>query len=74
MEAHGQHVASCDRCASLLKNYLALFSDELTAEERRFLAELETSKPEGQKNLLHKILRQVRRAREEKKAKNGFLI
>lgn len=74
MEDHGGHIANCDRCALLLKNYLALFSEELTEEERRFLAELETSKPEGQKNLLQKILQQVRGAREEKKAKNGFLV
>lgn len=58
IQDHLEHIASCDRCAFLLKNYLALFSEELTAEERRLLAELETSKPEGQEKLLQKMLRQ----------------
>ena len=74
MEGQWGHIASCDRCTFLLKSYLALFSEELTAEESRLLAELETSKPEGQKNLVRKILRLVREARGQKKAKNGFLV
>lgn len=59
IEDNLEHIASCDRCAFVLKNYLALFSDELTAEERRLLAELETSKPQGQEKLLQKMLRQA---------------
>lgn len=74
MEDHLRHIANCDRCAFLLKDYLALFSEELTAEESRLLAQLETSKPEGQRKLVRKILRLVRQAREKKKAKNGFLV
>ena len=74
MKDHGGHIANCDRCALLLKNFLALFSDEMTAEESRLLAELKTSKPEGQKNLVRKILRLVRKARGQKDATNGFLV
>lgn len=43
------HIATCDRCASLLKQYLHDFSDELTPEEEAILAQLESSKLEWQK-------------------------
>jgi len=59
MEEHGEHIATCNRCALLLKRYLFEFSDEVTPEEEAILSELETSTPEGQKKLLQKMLRHM---------------
>ena len=59
MEEHGEHIANCDRCALVLKRYLFEFSDEVTPEEEAILAALKTSKPEGQKQLVDKMLRHM---------------
>lgn len=56
-EQHGEHIARCDRCASLLKRYLYDFSDELTPDEEAILSQLESSKPEVQKAMVGKVLR-----------------
>lgn len=55
-EEHREHITYCNRCASILKTYLAAFSDEMTAEEEAILNELRSSKPKGQKRLLKKLL------------------
>ena len=58
------HIATCDRCASLLKQYLYDFSDELTPEEEAILAQLESSTPEGQKALA-KLLEHMNEKRDK---------
>ena len=59
MDEHGSHIATCDRCALVLKSYLHDFNDELTAEEEAMLAELESSTPEGQRKIVQRILKHV---------------
>ena len=59
IDLHLGHIADCDRCALLLKTYISEFTDELTAEEEAILSELETSKPEWQRELVQKILRRM---------------
>ena len=63
MEAHGEHIAKCDRCALLLKGYLSDFADELTADEETILAGLESSTEAGQKRIVARVLDEVRRSR-----------
>src|SRR5215470_19043938 len=59
IELHLGHIADCERCALLLKTYVSEFTDELTAEEEAILSELQTSKPEWQKEFAQEILRRM---------------
>jgi len=57
LEQHGEHISHCDRCASILKRYLSIFSDEVTPEEQALISQLKSSRPETQRAIVRKMLR-----------------
>lgn len=50
-----QHAAQCDHCGQILRMYTEDFSEDLTPEDQALLAQLKSSSPEWQEELLRKI-------------------
>jgi hypothetical protein len=52
-----QHVATCDHCGPLLRNFTEDFSDDFTPEEQAALANLQSSSAAWQKNTARQMMK-----------------
>lgn len=57
-----QHVARCSACGPVLRRYLQEFSDEQSPENARILAQLQSSKPKWQRELVRQVTASPKRA------------
>jgi len=56
-----RHVARCSVCGPALRRYLREFSAEVSPENQRIIQQLESSKPEWQRRLVHQAVGRSRR-------------
>ena len=51
-----RHVTTCNRCATLLKTYVEVFSEDFSPEERALLDQLKSASPEWQRQAARETL------------------